>query len=102
LVDASDEPVHGSDKADYRLHYAIGMFDLGMKEMALATTETGEKVSNFKAFGETDIVTGDRAYYSKQGTEYLLGRKGGFLFRFGTRRFRVYNRNGRAVNILGY
>jgi hypothetical protein len=33
LVDASDEPVHGSDKADYRLHYAIGLFDLGMKEM---------------------------------------------------------------------
>jgi hypothetical protein len=27
-VDASDEPVHGSDEADYRLHYAIGLFDL--------------------------------------------------------------------------
>jgi hypothetical protein len=23
LVDASDEPVHGSDKADYRLHYGM-------------------------------------------------------------------------------
>jgi hypothetical protein len=102
IVDASDEPVHGSDKADYRLHYAIGLFDLGMKEMALTTTETGEKVSNFKTFGETDIVIGDRAYCSKQGIEYLLGKKSNFLFRFGTKRFHVYNRNRVAVNILGY
>jgi hypothetical protein len=43
LVDASDEPVHGSDKADYRPRYAIGLFDLGMKEMALTVTEQGEK-----------------------------------------------------------
>jgi IS4 transposase len=102
VVDASDEPVHGSDKADYRLHYAIGLFDLGMKEMALTTTETGEKVSNFKTFGANDIVIGDRVYCSIQGIEYLLGRKSGFLLRFGTRRFHLYNRHGRAVNILGY
>jgi hypothetical protein len=102
LVDASDEAVHGSDKTDYRLHYAIGLFDLGMKEMALTSMETGEKVSNFKAFGEHDIVMGDRAYCSKQGIAYLLGRGSGFLFRFGTQRFRVYNRHGRSVNILRY
>jgi hypothetical protein len=102
LVDAGDEPVHGSDKADYRLHYAIGMLDLGMKEMALTATEQGEKASNFKTFGEGDIVTGDRAYCGKQGIEYLLGRKSGFLFRFGTERFHIYNQEGRRVNVLGY
>jgi hypothetical protein len=67
LVDASDEPVHGSDKTDYRLHYAIGLFDLGMKEMALTGTGVGEKLSNFKTFGKDDMVIGDRAYCSKQG-----------------------------------
>jgi hypothetical protein len=101
-VDASDEPVHGSDKADYRLHYAIGLFDLGMKEMALTATETGEKASNFKMFGEQDIVIGDRGYCSKQGIEYLLSRKSGYLFRFGTKRFHVYNLQGRRVNVPGY
>jgi hypothetical protein len=64
LVDASDEPVHGSEKADYRLHYAIGLYDLGMKEMALTTTETGEKAGNFKTFGERDIVIGDRVDFA--------------------------------------
>jgi hypothetical protein len=102
LVDASDEPVHGSDKADYRLHYAIGLLDLGMKEMALTGTEQGEKVSNFETFGENDIVIGDRAYCSKQGIEYLSRKNSGFLFRFGTKRFKVYNRQGRKVNVLGY
>jgi hypothetical protein len=102
VADASGEPVHGSDKADYRLHYAIGLFDLGMKEMALTGTETGEKASNFKSFGEQDLVIGDRAYCSKQGIAYVLGRKSDFLFRFGTRRFQVYNLQGRRVNVLGY
>ena len=102
LVDASDEPVHGSDKTDYRLHYAIGLFDLGMKEMALTKAETGEKAGNFKTFGENDIVIADRAYCSKQGIEYLLARKSGFLFRFGTKRFHVYNEQGRAVNMLKF
>jgi hypothetical protein len=102
LVDASDEPVHGSDKADYRLHYAIGLFDLGMKEMALTGPEQGERASNFKSFGEGDIVLGDRAYCSKQGIAYLSGRKSGYLFRFGTKRFHAYNLQGRRVNALGY
>ncbi|MDR1956857.1 MAG: transposase [Treponema sp.] len=73
LVDASDEPVHGSDKADYRLQYAVGLFDL---------------------------VIGDRAYCSKQGIAYLRGLGSGFVLRFGTRRFHIYNANGREVNIL--
>jgi len=73
-----------------------------MKEMVLTRTETGEKVSTFKTFGDKDIVIGDRAYCSKQGIAYLLGRKSDFLFRFGTKRFHVYNENGRAVDILGY
>jgi hypothetical protein len=102
LVDASDEPVHGSDKADYRLHYAIGLFDLGMKEMALTATGQGEKAGNFRSFGEQDLMIGDRAYCSKQGIAYLLGRGSGFLFRFGTKRFHVYNQQGRRVNVLGY
>jgi hypothetical protein len=70
LVDTGDEPVHGSDKTDYRLHYAVGLFDPGMKEIALTGTEQREKVSNFKNFGERDLVTGDRAYCGKQGIEY--------------------------------
>jgi hypothetical protein len=44
LVDARDEPVHGSDKADYQLDYEVGLFDLGIKEMALTAAE-GERRS---------------------------------------------------------
>jgi hypothetical protein len=54
LTDAGDKPVQGSNKADYRLHYAIGLFDLGMKETALTGTEQGEKASNFKSCREKD------------------------------------------------
>jgi hypothetical protein len=101
LVDASDEAVHGRDKADHRLHYALGLFDLGMKEMALARTEQGEKARNFKSFGEQGLVIGDWAYCSKQGIVYLLGKGSRFLFRIRTKRFHVYNREGKRVNVLG-
>jgi hypothetical protein len=102
VEDASDEPVHRSGKVDYRLHYAIGLFDLGMKEMTLTGMGTGEKASNFKRFGEQDLLIGDRGYCSTQGIAYLLGRGSGFLFRFGPERFQVYDREGRRVNVLGY
>jgi hypothetical protein len=62
----------------------------------------GEKVSNFKSFGEGDMVIGDRAYSSKQGIEYLLGSGCDFVLRFGTKRFHGYNQQGRSVNVLGY
>ena len=102
LLDASDEPVHGSDKTDYRLHYAIGLFNLEMKEMVLTKADIGEKVSNFKRFGKNDIVIGDRAYCSIKGIEYLLDRESDFLFRYGTKRFHLYNKQGEAVDILKY
>jgi hypothetical protein len=86
----------------YRNNETIGLFDLGMKEMAPTGTEEGEKVGNFKSFGEGDIVIGDRAYCSKQGIEYLAGRKSDFVLRFGTKRFHVYNRQGRKVTVPGY
>jgi hypothetical protein len=67
LVDAGDEPVHGSDKADCRLHYAIGLFDLGMKETALTGTEQGEKAGNFKSFGGQDLVMGTGHIVANRG-----------------------------------
>jgi hypothetical protein len=72
-----------------------------MKEMALAGTGRGEKASDFKSVGEGAIVTGDRAYCGKQGMERLSGAGGDFLFRFGTKRFHVYIRQGGEANILG-
>jgi hypothetical protein len=101
-VDAGDGPVHGSDKADYRPRYAAGLFDPGMKEMAPTGTGQGEKPGNFKTFGKDDPVIGDRAYRGKQGTGYPRGTGSGFVPRFGTGRFRIYNENGSEVNILGY
>ncbi len=102
LVDASDEPVHGSDKTDYRLHYALGLFDLSMKEMALTDIKTGEKVSNFQRFGKDDLVIGDRAYCSRAGIAYLLSKQSDFLFRYRTNHFHLYDGEGEKVDLLGY
>lgn len=102
LVDATDEPVCGSASANYRLHYAVGLFDLGMKEMLLTDTGNGEKLSNFKNFGKNDVVIGDRGYCSIQGMEYLKERGSDFIIRFATKRFNLYNKNHRKVNEISY
>jgi hypothetical protein len=61
LVDASDESVYGSSKTDFRLHYSVGLFDLGMKELRLTDAKTGEKLGNFQSFGKDDLIIADRA-----------------------------------------
>jgi hypothetical protein len=70
-AEAGGEPARGIGGADCRPRCATGLFDLGMKEMALAGTERGEKAGNFTSFGEGEIVIGGRG---KQGMECLLGR----------------------------
>ncbi|MDR2247458.1 MAG: hypothetical protein LBE17_12450 [Treponema sp.] len=71
LVDASDESVYGSSKTDFRLHYCVALFDLGMKEMRLTDAKTGEKLSNFESFGKGDLIIVDRAYGTIGEMEYL-------------------------------
>jgi hypothetical protein len=61
VVDARDESVYGSSKTDFRLHYSVGLFDLGMKEMRLGDAKRGEKLSNFERYGKDDLVIADRA-----------------------------------------
>jgi hypothetical protein len=75
-------------------HRATRPFDLGMKGMAAAG-------AGFKTFGERGVMTGGRAYNGKQEVECLLGRWGGFAFRFGRKRFHVYDRRGRRAGASG-
>jgi hypothetical protein len=49
---------------------------------------------NNEAIIEPPEWLGGRAYRGKQGMERLLGRGSGFVFRFGAKRFDVYNRRG--------
>jgi hypothetical protein len=45
----------GSSKTGFHLHYSIGLFDLGMKEMQLTDAKRGEKLGNFQSFGKGDL-----------------------------------------------
>jgi hypothetical protein len=71
LADASEESVYGSSKTDFRLHYCVGLIDLGMKEMRLTEAKTGEKLSNFQSFGKDELIIADLAYGTIAGIEYL-------------------------------
>ena len=48
LIDATDEAVHGSKEAHFRLHYCVELFSLAVQEMHLTKIETGEKLTNFE------------------------------------------------------
>jgi hypothetical protein len=69
IADATDEPVYGSSKTGFRLHYSTGLFDLGMKETRLADAKTGETLRNFEGFGKDDLIIADRAYGTLTGIE---------------------------------
>jgi hypothetical protein len=102
LVDASDESVYGSSKTDFRLHYRVGLFDLGMKEMRLTDAKTGEKLSNFESFGKDDLIIADRAYGTIAGMEYLLGRGSEYLLRYRSGAFNLYTGEQEHVEVTDF
>jgi hypothetical protein len=102
LVDASDESAHGGSKTDFRLHYSMGLFDLGMKEMRLTDGKTGEKLSNFQNFTKGDLVVANRAYGTIAGIEYLRERGSDFLLRYRTSAFNLYTEEHERVEVTDF
>jgi hypothetical protein len=102
LVDASDESVHGSSKTDFRLHYSVGLFDLGMKEMYLTDGKTGEKLSNVQNFTKGDLVAADRAYGTRAGIEYLRERGSDFPLLYRTGAFNLYTEEHERVEVTDF
>jgi hypothetical protein len=91
IVDASNEAVYGNREKQYRLHYAVNLYTLEMKEMLLTEQETGESLRNFESFGSVDAVMGDRAYGNLRNIEYLRKRGSGYILRLRTNAFNIYD-----------
>jgi hypothetical protein len=102
LADVSDESVYGSSKIGFRLHYSVGLFDLGMKELRLTDGKTGEKLSKFQRFGKDDLVIADRAYGTIAGIEYLTGCRSEFLLRYRTGAFNLYTGEQERVEVTDF
>jgi hypothetical protein len=102
VVDASDESVYGSSKTDFRLHYSVGLFDLGMKEMRLTDAKTGEKLSNFERFGKDDLIIADRAYRTIAGIESLGVCGSEYLQRYRSGAFNLYSGGHERVEVTDF
>jgi hypothetical protein len=100
LADASDEPVYGSSKAGFRLHYCLDLFDLNVREMRLIDAGEGETLCNFQQFDEDDVVIGDGAYGTIEGIEYLREKGSDFALRYQTDSFPLYDMEYRMVEVL--
>jgi hypothetical protein len=102
VVDARDESVYGSSKTDFRLHYCVGLFDPGMKEIRLTDAKTGEKLSNFQSFGKDDRIIADRAYRTIAGIEYPGVWGSDFLLRYRTGVFNLYTGEQEHVEVRDF
>ena len=99
IPDGSDEPVKGSKKTDYRLHYALDLFGFCTRHMELTTEKEGEKLSRYE-IRENDIWVADRIYGTISGIEHVLAGKGDFILRFKSKAFVLYDANGVRVELL--
>lgn len=99
IVDASNEAKPGSNGADYRLHYLIGLFQLNMVEMHLTQAAEREKITRFSKIQKTDIVLGDRAYGTLKGVTYLKRREADFIFRLRANAFKLYFEDGAQASL---
>jgi len=102
LLDASDESMNGSKKADYRLHYMVELFQLKLVEMHLTEAKEGEKLSRFNEIGKKDIIMGDRAYGTIKGIEYAIEKEADYIFRLKAKSFNFYDESENAVELTKY
>ena len=99
LVDASDESVKGSKKSDYRLHFAFDLFNFKAKSMELTSIKEGEKLGRYE-LSNHEIVVADRIYCTMSGIEHVRTQESGFVLRFKSKAFNLYDENGERLDIL--
>jgi hypothetical protein len=100
LVDGNEAVLCGRRKKYYMLHYGVDLFTLAMKEMRLTDIKSGEKLLNFRTFGKSDIVVGDRAYGTIPGREHLRERESGFVLRLRARAFNLYDGQKKKIDLI--
>ena len=99
LIDATDEAVKGSKKSDYRLHFGLDLFNFRAKNVELTTIKEGEKLTRY-TFSKDEIVIADRIYCTMSGIEHVLSQGSGFVLRFKSKAFILYDENGERLDIL--
>lgn len=99
LIDASDEPVKGSKKTDYRLHYAFDLFEFRCRTMELTSGKEGEKLTRYEVNSD-EIYVCDRIYCTMSGIEHVLKNGGDFVIRYKSKTFNLYDESGERIEIL--
>lgn len=98
LVDGSDISLKGSNGSDYRLHMMFDLFNFCYKSLEITPATDGEKINKFKPTAKS-IIIGDRGYVSTRGIEYILEQKTEFIFRYRSRAFNLYDKNGKKIDL---
>lgn len=99
LVDASDMALQGSAGSDYRLHYALDLFQCACAQLEITSCQEGEKLTRYEV-GPEDVIVADRGYCSIQGMEHVHTRGGGFVIRYRNKAFTLYNEAGERIDLL--
>jgi len=98
-VDASEVVKCGAVRECHMLHYCLDLFTLSPHELLVTDIKTGEKLTNFKMFGEDDIVMGDRMYGTLPGIAYLQEQGAGYVLRLKPSGFTMYNERKQEITI---
>jgi hypothetical protein len=101
LVDASDVSLKGSKGSDWRLHHVFDLFDYSSTRCDITTIKEGEKLTRYDCFGKNDIVMGDRIYCTIKGIEHLRKSESGYILRFKSKAFTLYDEKGEVIDLLG-
>ena len=101
LVDGSSVSLRGSSGTDHILHMQFDLFNFCYKSLNITTVKEGEKISRFEV-DKNAIVIGDRGYVSIAGIEHILKGEGEFIFRYRTRAFNLYDKDGKKLELTAF
>ena len=100
-MDASVVKEKGATGQQFRLHYALNIFNMCCAWQKITTQKIGESLCNFE-FTKNQLVLADRAYSSIKGIEHIENAGSKYILRLKQNSFISRNDAGEKIELLDY
>lgn len=92
VIDGSTVQAPGASGTSYRLHIAIDLINLSVRQVAVTTDKVGESLDHY-VLESGDIVLIDQGYHSPKSLVPFLDRGGDMVLRYNAHSMNLYEEN---------
>jgi len=96
VIDGSTVQEPGARETTYRLHVAVDLMSLTLREVQVTTDQVGESLDHYR-LAAGDVVLIDRGYNQPKTLVPFIDRGGDVVLRYNPHSMRLYQRNSDSI-----